>query len=116
MIDGVSAMSATKSSLGSVDSLDSLGGDSDMATSAMTGSSSGSGSGSDFGTVMKQVVTDAIGTMEKGESTAIQGLQGAASPFKVVQAVMSAQRTLQSVISIRDKAVSAYQEITRMAI
>jgi flagellar hook-basal body complex protein FliE len=29
---------------------------------------------------------------------------------------MSAQRTLQQTIAIRDKAVSAYQEISRMSI
>jgi flagellar hook-basal body complex protein FliE len=29
---------------------------------------------------------------------------------------MEAQRTLQSALAIRDKAVSAFQEVTRMAI
>ena len=36
--------------------------------------------------------------------------------MKVVDAVMGAQRSLQSLLAIRDKAVSAYQEIARMAI
>ena len=31
--------------------------------------------------------------------------------MKVVESVMAAQRSLQSVLAIRDKAVSAYQEI-----
>jgi flagellar hook-basal body complex protein FliE len=47
---------------------------------------------------------------------AIQGLQGSAPAFKVVEAVMAAQRTLQSALAIRDKAVTAYQEISRMTI
>ena len=47
---------------------------------------------------------------------AIQGIQGSAPPMKVVELVMEAQRTLQSVMAIRDKVVSAYQEIARMAI
>ena len=42
--------------------------------------------------------------------------QGAAAPMKVVESVMEAQRSLQSVLAIRDKVVSAYQEIARMAI
>jgi flagellar hook-basal body complex protein FliE len=36
--------------------------------------------------------------------------------MKVVDSVMAAQRSLQSVLAIRDKAVSAYQEVARMAI
>jgi len=36
--------------------------------------------------------------------------------MKVVESVMAAQRSLQSVLAIRDKAVAAFQEITRMAI
>ena len=37
-------------------------------------------------------------------------------PMKVVESVMAAQRSLQTVLAIRDKAVAAYQEIARMAI
>ena len=47
---------------------------------------------------------------------AIQGVEGAAAPMKVVESVMDAQRSLQSVLAIRDKVVSAYQDIARMAI
>ena len=36
--------------------------------------------------------------------------------MKVVESMMDAQRSLQSVLAIRDKIVSAYQEIARMAI
>ena len=70
----------------------------------------------DFGQMLGQVVNDAVGTLQAGESAAIQGLQGALPPFKVVETIMTAQRTLQQALAIRDKAVSAYQEITRMTI
>jgi flagellar hook-basal body complex protein FliE len=36
--------------------------------------------------------------------------------MKVVESVMAAQRSLQTVLSIRDKAVAAFQDIARMAI
>ncbi len=36
--------------------------------------------------------------------------------MRVVESVMDAQRTLQSVLAVRDKLVSAWQEITRMSI
>ena len=75
-----------------------------------------SASGPTFDQTLGQVVNDAIGVVQDGEAAAIQGVQGAMSPFKVVEAVMGAQRTLQQALSIRDKVVSAYQEISRMAI
>jgi flagellar hook-basal body complex protein FliE len=104
MIDGVTALSATKSAAGS------------FGAGAVAGAGSGGATTGDFGQVLNQVVGDAIGTLQTGEAMAIQGLQGSAPAFKVVEAVMAAQRTLQSALAIRDKAVSAYQEISRMTI
>jgi flagellar hook-basal body complex protein FliE len=73
-------------------------------------------SGPSFVETLGQVVGDAIGTLQSGEAAAIQGVQGALPPFKVVESIMSAQRTLSQALAIRDKAVSAYQEISRMTI
>jgi flagellar hook-basal body complex protein FliE len=70
----------------------------------------------DFGQVLAQVSGDAVNTLKTGEATSIAGLQGTATVQDVVQAVMSAEQTLQTAIAIRDKVVAAYQEITRMAI
>ena len=47
---------------------------------------------------------------------AIKGLQGQAPVQDVVQAVMKAQTSLQTALALRDKAVTAYQDITRMPI
>jgi flagellar hook-basal body complex protein FliE len=80
------------------------------------GSPAVAGSGPDFGQMLSQVVSAAVGTVQAGESAAIQGLQGALPPFKVVETIMGAQRALQQALAIRDKAVAAYQEVTRMAI
>ncbi len=66
--------------------------------------------------VMSQVATNAIDTMKAGEAASISGVQGKASVQQVVEAVMSAEQTLQTAIAIRDKVVAAYQEIARMAI
>jgi flagellar hook-basal body complex protein FliE len=55
-------------------------------------------------------------TMKAGEAASIAGIQGKASVQQVVEAVMSAEQTLQTAIAIRDKVVAAYQEIARMAI
>jgi flagellar hook-basal body complex protein FliE len=101
MIDGISALTASKSSIG--------------ALGATSGATPAVG-GADFGQVMNQVSGDAIASLKSAETASIEGLQGAAPVHKVVEAIMSAQRSLQSTLAIRDKAVSAYQEISRMAI
>ena len=46
----------------------------------------------------------------------VQGIQGEADTREVVDAVMSAEQSLQAAIAIRDKIVSAYLEVSRMAI
>ena len=103
MIDGISALTASKSSIAS------LG-----ATSA-AGSSVNAAGGADFSQIMTQISGDAIGNLKTAEAASIEGMQGAAPVHKVVESIMSAQRSLQSVLAMRDKAVSAYQEISRMA-
>jgi flagellar hook-basal body complex protein FliE len=72
--------------------------------------------GPSFVQALAQVMGTAVDTLQAGEAVAIQGVQGAVSPMKVVDSVMAAQRSLQTVLAIRDKAVSAYQEVARMAI
>ena len=72
--------------------------------------------GVSFEQALGQVIGSAVDALKTGEAVAIQGVEGAASPMKVVESVMEAQRSLQSVLAIRDKMVSAYQEVARMAI
>ena len=72
--------------------------------------------GPSFDQALTHAVGAAIDTLQTGEALAIQGVEGAAAPMKVVESVMAAQRSLQTVLAIRDKAVAAYQEIARMAI
>jgi len=74
------------------------------------------GEGASFEAALSQAIGSALGTLQAGEAVAIQGVEGSAAPMKVVESVMAAQQSLQTVIAIRDKVVSAYQEISRMAI
>ena len=75
-----------------------------------------SATGPSFTELLSQLISQGVTTIQNGEAAAIQGLTGAASPFKVVEAVMEGQRTLQEGLALRDKVVSAYQEIERMSI
>ncbi|MGO8798195.1 MAG: flagellar hook-basal body complex protein FliE [Roseiarcus sp.] len=119
MIDGISALTASGSSvasLGATSSLASLGATGSAGATGAAAPGADPGAGVSFGQVMSQVSGDAIGALKSAEAASIEGLQGAAPVHKVVEAIMSAQRSLQSALALRDKAVTAYQEISRMAI
>ena len=58
----------------------------------------------------------AIADLRAGEAASIAGMEGKMSVQQVVEAVMSAEKSLQTALAVRDKVVSAYQEIGRMAI
>jgi flagellar hook-basal body complex protein FliE len=70
----------------------------------------------DFGALLKQFAAEAAGVVKNAEAVSIQGVRGQASVQQVVEAVMSAEQTLQGALAIRDKVVSAYLEISRMSI
>ena len=72
--------------------------------------------GPTFEQAIGQAMGSAIDALQSGEALAIQGVVGAAPPMKVVSGVMEAQRSLQSVLAVRDKLVSAWQDISKMAI
>ncbi len=69
-----------------------------------------------FEAVLTQLSNNAANNLKAGEATAIAGLQGKATTREVVDAVMKAEQSLQTVIAVRDKVISAYLEITRMQI
>ena len=69
-----------------------------------------------FGSVMGQITADAVGTLQGAEAVSLNALQGKADTREAVDAVMNAEQTLQAAISIRDKIVQAYLEVSRMAI
>lgn len=58
----------------------------------------------------------AVETLHGAEALSLKALQGEVETREVVDAVMSAEQTLQAAIAIRDKIVSSYLEISRMAI
>ena len=72
--------------------------------------------GTDFGSVFASAAQGLVDKMAQGEAAATAGIQGKAAVQDVVQAVMSAEQSLQLAMAMRDKIVSAYQEFARMAI
>ena len=70
--------------------------------------------GGSFGQMLEQATKDGINTLKQGEQKSVEGALGKADLTDVVNAVTNAEVTLQAVISVRDRVVSAYQEIMRM--
>ncbi len=83
---------------------------------AAGGTPSAAEAGAGFGATLARMAGDMAGDLRQAETVSVQGLKGEATTREVVDAVMSAQQSLQTAIAIRDKIVSAYLEISRMSI
>jgi len=69
-----------------------------------------------FGDLVKKAAVNSIETLEAGEKASADAVLGTASLTDVVEAVTSAELTLQTVVAVRDRMMGAYQEIMRMPI
>lgn len=70
-----------------------------------------------FAEVLKDMAVEARDGLKNAESLSMQGLSGKdVDTRQVVDAVMSAEQSLNAAIAIRDKIVTAYLEISRMQI
>ena len=73
----------------------------------------GPGSFSDF---LSGAVKDSISTIRQGEQAAQTQVTGNGNIVDMVNAVNSAELTLDTVVAVRDKVVAAYQSIMNMPI
>jgi flagellar hook-basal body complex protein FliE len=55
-------------------------------------------------------------TLAQSEETARAAMTGNADPHALVQALASSQLAVETVMTVRDKVVEAYQEILRMPV
>lgn len=69
-----------------------------------------------FADLLAKSVVEAIDANEAGERVSIQAASGGSDLQDVVEAVNAAEISLQTVVNIRDRVISAYQEILRMPI
>lgn len=84
-------------------------------TSGETGGAA-SGGGPTFADFLKGKAQQSVEALRTSESVSAQAVTGEADIVDVVQAVTNAELTLQTVVSVRDRMISAYQEIMRMPI
>ena len=55
-------------------------------------------------------------TLNQGEQTAKAAMTGQADPHALVQALAASELAVETVVTVRDKVVEAYQEILRMPV
>jgi flagellar hook-basal body complex protein FliE len=73
-------------------------------------------SGPNFGDFHSEAIKDSTSTLKAGEQAATSGIAGKSNIVDVVNAVNSAEITLDTVVAVRDKVVAAYQSIMNMPI
>ena len=76
----------------------------------------GAEGGADFSKLVTNAMTDMVQGQRKAEHLMQAHTAGKAELVDVVTAVSSAQASLETVMAVRDQAISAYQEIMRMPI
>lgn len=74
------------------------------------------GDGESFADLVGSSLRKAVALGEKSEEMSLKGVAGEADLTDVVLAVNNAETALNTVVAVRDKVISAYQEILRMPI
>jgi flagellar hook-basal body complex protein FliE len=69
-----------------------------------------------FGDLLRSALQDGIDAAKKSEQMSAQAVAGKADVTDVVTAVNNAEMALDTVVAVRDRVISAYQEIMRMPI
>jgi flagellar hook-basal body complex protein FliE len=72
--------------------------------------------GDDFAGMVKGAIQGSIDKLKGGETMSMKAVAGKADLQEVVAAVTAAEVTLDTVTAVRDKVITAYNEIMRMPI
>ena len=70
----------------------------------------------DFGSMVSDAVNNVTELGRAAEATQVDMLQGKANLVDVVTAVAETEVALETMVSLRDRVISAYEEIMRMPI
>ncbi len=72
--------------------------------------------GPSFSELVKEAGQDAVAEGLNSEKVSLQSLTGDSGLADIVTAVSSAEVTLETVVSVRDRVIQAYQDIIKMPI
>lgn len=82
----------------------------------LTDTAAASGGGGSFADLLSSVVGNAATSTHKAEHLQLQSLSGKAELSDLVSAITNAELTLDTIVAVRDKIISAYQSIIGMPI
>lgn len=69
-----------------------------------------------FSQMLESNLNDTVETLNKAETLKMDALTGKADISELVTAISNAEMALNTIVSVRDRAISAYQDIIRMPI
>ena len=72
--------------------------------------------GAQFSDVLDNVLSGTVDSLHQAEKVSLAAVQGKASVNEVITAVSSAEVALQTVTTIRDRLIAAYQELMRSGV
>ncbi len=70
----------------------------------------------DFGSLVAEAATDLVANGRAAEDKSMAMLQGKANVVDVVTAVAETEVALETMVSVRDRVIAAYEQIMRMPI
>ena len=74
------------------------------------------GAGGGFGSLLTQALDSVAQTGAKADAQAVSAATGKANVVDVVTAVAESETALQTLVAVRDRMISAYEDIMRMQI
>jgi flagellar hook-basal body complex protein FliE len=86
------------------------GGAAEAATAAA------SGAGGNFGAALQRAVEGAVEAGHEADTSSVRALSGQGGVTDAVLALSRAELALQTAVAVRDRVVSAYQDVMRMPI
>ena len=108
MIEGLNAVS-----IASLSRVDLSNG---TATQSSVGIAQGQPAGPSFADILSERVAGISGSVREAEMASMKAMAGEMDVRGVTDAVLAAERNLQASVAIRDKIVTAYLDMSRMAI
>jgi len=83
---------------------------------ALGAEQTGAAPNASFGDMLGNIFDTAVEASRASEAVSAQSIQGKADLIDVVTAVNNAEMAVETLVAVRDRVVSAYQEILRMPI
>jgi flagellar hook-basal body complex protein FliE len=88
----------------------------DDTTKISGGLGEGGNSGPSFSAILKDAMAAVTETAKKSDAQAAAVATGKANMIDVVTAVAETETTMQTLVSVRDKVIAAYEDVLKMPI